>query len=655
MIKLNNITKKYKDKTVLNGITYEFNDTGLYFILGKSGSGKTTLLNIISKNIEQSEGSITYNNINSIYEESYYIYQDFNLIPTLSVIDNIKLVLKIKKKEYDESKVLEKLRDVGLSELTHTKTRDLSGGERQRLSIVIGLILNSKVIFLDEPTSALDYELRDSIMSYLREISSTTLLIIATHDLSLIKEDDNVINLNDFQSNYIASNNCVVDLKTQKINLGLNTFYIKNKMMKKDTFRMFFQVLFITMLIISLSLVIPFSNLTYESVCAKELTNGSQNLLIQSYTENDFFNSYKLNYRYESLITLSNDDKNLKLYELFIDDTLNDDEIIISSYVEETLASSSLLNQEIYANSKAIKVIKVEEFKDIAHAQIDVIYDYAKVNYNTYVKIDDAYHDITINYYYDFEYDTSLEEGTCTVTQDYYDKYLNGHKVGDIITLDGHGALNSVQSISLRLVKIGDKNTMDKMSLYKLVNRCYWPTNSVNISNLTNYQQTKQLISYLKENKINFYFNNEISAYFVAQVFDGFDILLKVLIPILLIFSCFLTIYISYNMYKNNKRSFSVLSLLGVSKRSILSICLIDHIECIIVSILLSIYPCIAISNNFMNTLSNMDEYSKLNVSFTLFEGKYLCLFALLIFIILMIISVIFNLVRNTKRTYINE
>ncbi len=216
MIKLNNITKRYKDKTVLNGITYEFNDTGLYFILGKSGSGKTTLLNIISKNIEQSEGNITYNNINSIYEESYYIYQDFNLIPTLSVIDNIKLVLKIKKKEYDESKVLEKLKDVGLNELAHTKTRDLSGGERQRLSIVIGLILNSKVIFLDEPTSSLDYELRDSIMSYLREISSTTLLIIATYDLSLIKEDDNVINLNDFKPNCNSSTNNIVVLKTQK-------------------------------------------------------------------------------------------------------------------------------------------------------------------------------------------------------------------------------------------------------------------------------------------------------------------------------------------------------------------------------------------------------------------------------------------------------
>lgn len=98
MIKLNNINKNYKDKTVLSNISYEFDDTGLYFILGKSGAGKTTLLNIISGNIEPTSGEINYTNIDSIYEDSYYIYQDFNLIPSLTVLDNIKLVLKIKKK-----------------------------------------------------------------------------------------------------------------------------------------------------------------------------------------------------------------------------------------------------------------------------------------------------------------------------------------------------------------------------------------------------------------------------------------------------------------------------------------------------------------------------------------------------------------------------
>lgn len=300
-------------------------------------------------------------------------------------------------------------------------------------------------------------------------------------------------------------------------------------------------------------------------------------------------------------------------------------------------------------------MIKVEEYKDIAHADINVIYDYAKVNYNTYVKVDNCYNSISINYICDFKCDSSLEYGTCTVTQEYYDTYLYGHDIGDIITLEGHGALNSIHKIQLKLTQIGDKNTIDKMSLYKLANECYQPTCAVNISNLTDYHKTQKLISYLKENRINYYFNNETSAYFVAQVFDGFDILLKVLIPILFVFACFLTIYISYNMFKNNKRSFNVLSLLGVSKKSILSICLIDHIECVIISILLSIYPIILISNHFMDELASMDEYSKLNVSFTMFEPKYLCISSLLIFAILFIISFLFNLIRSTKSTYINE
>lgn len=146
-------------------------------------------------------------------------------------------------------------------------------------------------------------------MSYLRKISTNTLLIIATHDLSLITDYDNVININNFKANCIP--NTSVQVESKKINLGIDAFYIKNKMMKKDTFRLFFQIIFITFLLISLSLVIPFTNMTYESVCAKELKNGSQNLIIQSFTYDDFFSSYKLNYRYESKINLSLDKKTL--------------------------------------------------------------------------------------------------------------------------------------------------------------------------------------------------------------------------------------------------------------------------------------------------------------------------------------------------------
>ncbi len=661
MITVSNISKNYKDKQVLNNISYNFEDKGLYFILGKSGSGKTTLLNIISGNIEPSTGNIIYSNINSIYLDSYYIYQDFNLVPSLTVLENIKLVLKIKKKTYDESLVLDKLKSVGLEELKDSKTKKLSGGERQRLSIVIGLILESKVIFLDEPTSALDYQNRDSIISYLRELSTNTLVIIATHDLNLINENDNVIDLNNFESKQI--NELSENTKPKKINLGFDAFYIKNKMMKKDTFRLFFQILFITLLLVSLSLIIPFSNMTYESVCAKEIINGSQNILIPQIEDKSFISSYCLNEPVDSSITINYENKDVRATSVFIDNSLNDDEVILSSVTANKLSSESIENKFIYLNSNLIKVLKVENFDDISHSLANPAYEYIKLNYNTYVKVDLAYTTVDLyiaeeenpTYVYYFDVNSSLEPGTFTVTQKYYDKFLKNYNIGETIQLKTYGTYQNEFVINLKLADIGEKNTIDKVSLYKLQNDSNHPYSSVIISNLNDYNQTKTLVKYLKDNRVNYFFNNENSAYFVAQVFDGLDILLKVLIPILLIFSIFLTIYISYNMYKNNKRSFNVLSLLGVSKQSILFICLIDHIECILISIVLSIYPCIAISNEFMNQLNNMNEYHNLNVSFTLFEPQYLCVFALLIFIVLFAISLIFNLIRNTKSTYINE
>ncbi len=278
------------------------------------------------------------------------------------------------------------------------------------------------------------------------------------------------------------------------------------------------------------------------------------------------------------------------------------------------------------------------------------------MNYKTYAKIDN-WHDgeyfNDLNYFYG---DASLEYGTCTVTQDYYNSFLKDKniKIGDTITLTKLGTIS--YNINLKLANISDKNSIDKLTLYQLFDQEY-PDNciGINVSHLTNYKNTKKLIHELKEKNITFYYNNASSVYFISQVFDGLDILLKVLIPILLIFSIFLTFYISYNMFKTNKRSFNVLSLLGVSKNSILTICMIDNIECIIISIILSIYPIVYISNYFMNTLKVMNEYKDLNISFNIFQYRYLFLSAILVFITLSIISFIFNLLRSTKSSYIND
>lgn len=667
MIKLINISKTYKNKKVLNNITYEFNDSGLYFITGKSGSGKTTLLNIISSNIKPTSGTVSYSSIDSIYEDSYYIYQDFNLIPSLSVLDNIKLVLKIKNKIYDEILIKEKLESVGLIEFINSKTSNLSGGERQRLSIVIALILNSKVIFLDEPTSALDRENTNNIISYLRSLSSSTLIIIATHDLSLIKSDDTILNLDNFQS--IDITNDETETKHKKINLKLNTLYVKHKMMKKDIIRLSFQVIFLTFLLISLTFVIPFSNMTYNAVSAKEIVNGSQNIIIYNGLNNSkkidlMFNEfdlskYSVNKGCHSDFDLSYNNITINVSNVFVEESLNNDEIILSSEVASKLSLTSSTNS-IFASNNELKIADIESYKDISNTQDDFFLEYVKLNFNTLVKIDNYLLDnykVYVNYYYPFTADNKLEIGTCVVSSDYYNNFLKdkNYKIGDIIPLT---IIRSEKQYTkyLRLTDISDNDKIDKLSMYEIYKETdgssYY---SYNFSHLSDYNKTSNLVEYMRFNSINFYFNNQKSAYFVSQVFNGLDILLKVLIPILITFSIFLTIYISYNMFKLNKRSFNVLSLLGVSKTSILSICMIDHIECVIISTIISIYPIVATSNYFMNTLNKMDDYQSLSISFNIFEFKYLILSAIAIFITLLLISFIFNLLRSTKSSYINE
>lgn len=141
------------------------------------------------------------------------------------------MYLKIKKQKFDIDDTLAKLKEIGLYELKDNKASRISGGERQRLSIVIALILKSKVIFLDEPTSALDDENTLNIMSYLREIAKNTLVIIVTHNKSLINNEDNIIDLYNLKQSD-KTEECIQS-SNNKINLGFNSFYIKNKMMKK--------------------------------------------------------------------------------------------------------------------------------------------------------------------------------------------------------------------------------------------------------------------------------------------------------------------------------------------------------------------------------------------------------------------------------------
>lgn len=203
MLELKGITKRYKkdkknkkDKIALNNVNLSFKDSGLYFITGKSGSGKSTLLNILSGIDNKFDGDLfvdgksmkafNRNDLN-YYRGSYvgYVFQNYNLIPSLNAYDNVKLGADISGLD-DDSKIHEVFLRLGLEELEEREINELSGGEAQRVAIARCLIKNPKVIICDEPTGALDKENGKMVMDTLYQISKEALVIVVTHDDSFV-------------------------------------------------------------------------------------------------------------------------------------------------------------------------------------------------------------------------------------------------------------------------------------------------------------------------------------------------------------------------------------------------------------------------------------------------------------------------------------
>lgn len=201
MFELKNVSKQFGDEYALRGISMTIG-RGLHFIVGASGSGKTTLLKIISGMEQSFEGEVFYcgQSMKNLTEQdkSYYynnifgfVWQDFNLLDDLTVMENILLPRYLKKKP-DQKEVNRVLADLKIRELAMQKAGKLSGGQKQRVAIARELLKDPLVIIADEPTSALDEESSKIIMNILREISRKKTVIIVTHNGELINQKDKV-------------------------------------------------------------------------------------------------------------------------------------------------------------------------------------------------------------------------------------------------------------------------------------------------------------------------------------------------------------------------------------------------------------------------------------------------------------------------------
>ncbi|MEJ6400399.1 amino acid ABC transporter ATP-binding protein [Nicoliella lavandulae] len=197
MLELKNITKKYGNRTIINNLNAQIKDNEIMCIVGPSGAGKTTLLRCISglEKIDQGQfildGKVfdpTSNDENVIG----VVFQDFQLFPNLTVMQNItlapELVLKESKAEARQraQKLIDQLNLTGKEDLYPYQ---LSGGQKQRVAIVRALAMNPKIICYDEPTSALDPNLRDEVANIIIGLKQTEVTqIIVTHDMDFAKK-----------------------------------------------------------------------------------------------------------------------------------------------------------------------------------------------------------------------------------------------------------------------------------------------------------------------------------------------------------------------------------------------------------------------------------------------------------------------------------
>ncbi|WP_440951875.1 ABC transporter ATP-binding protein [Methanococcoides sp. FTZ1] len=216
LIDLNDVWKIYQmgeiEFAALKGVDLHIRKGEFVVILGPSGSGKSTLMNQIGCLDTPTKGSVSLNgkNISHLGESELaqirgrtigFIFQQFNLIPTLNSMENVMLPLEFQEEDPDvaENRARELLKIVGLSDKMQHLPSQLSGGQRQRVAIARSLAFNPEILLADEPTGALDSKTGDYILEFLNELheDENKTIIIVTHDNELVKYAEKIIYIRD--------------------------------------------------------------------------------------------------------------------------------------------------------------------------------------------------------------------------------------------------------------------------------------------------------------------------------------------------------------------------------------------------------------------------------------------------------------------------
>lgn len=311
-IELKNITKSFKNETILQNCNLNFDLNEIVFIIGKSGCGKTTLLNLIGLIDFEYKGEIFVNNKlvtkrnrDRLRSNGFsFMFQDYGLISNLNIYENIKPYIT----KYNKDKFDTLVEEFGLLGKQNRKLEELSGGEKQRFSLIKALIKNHKVLLLDEPTGSLDEETSIKLMDQIKKKSDGRLIIIASHNIELaqkyatriIKMENGLI----IEDKKIQDSNKIgkaeIEYKLNNIKGNL----IKNTLSSFKTYRKNF-ILYLIIVIINLCSIITTFGIhssfkTYTEMAPKKFLD-SQYIELENISNQDLTLLYENGIKYKEI------------------------------------------------------------------------------------------------------------------------------------------------------------------------------------------------------------------------------------------------------------------------------------------------------------------------------------------------------------------
>jgi putative ABC transport system ATP-binding protein len=222
-IEVRDLTKTYAEGTAaaraLDGVNLDVQAGEVTLLMGPSGSGKTTLVSIMGAILRPSSGSVKIagREITGLPERELpavrlnhigFVFQGFNLFPTLTALENVELALKLKKVRGAEARARARtlLDDVALSDKYHAYPADLSGGQKQRVAIARALAGQPDIVLADEPTAALDKDSGRTVMKLLHALARDKgrAVVIVTHDLRVLEYADRIVRIEDGRVSDVA-------------------------------------------------------------------------------------------------------------------------------------------------------------------------------------------------------------------------------------------------------------------------------------------------------------------------------------------------------------------------------------------------------------------------------------------------------------------